>query len=151
MGIAAVGIDLGVLSTMTTRQTFWLKSAGERTVGGLLEAPHALVSAGSPLEEMVSVLTVEGPAAIAVVRDANGNSVGIMQFQQMRAGVGHRKDGLTIADVMIPIAELPEVSRESTLLETAGVLLKSGRPAVRFENERGKTVIATARDIGLPR
>ena len=151
VGIAAVGIDLGVLSTLTTRQTFWLKSAGERTVGDLLEAPHAVVSAGSPLEEMVSVLTVDGPAAIAVVRDAIGNSVGIMQFQQMRAGVGHRKDGLTIGDVMIPITDLPEVSRDSTLLETAGVLLESGRPAVRFENERGKTAIVTARDIGLPR
>jgi hypothetical protein len=151
VAIAAAGIDLGVLATLATRQTFWLRTAEERTVGGLLEAPHAVVSAGSPLDEMVSVLTVDGPAAIAVVRDANGNSVGIMQFQQMRAGVGHRKDGLTIGDVMIPISELPEVSRESTLLEAAVVLLESGGPAVRFENERGKTTIATARDIGLPR
>src|SRR5215207_6563666 len=98
VGIAAVGIDLAVLSTLATRQTSWLKTAGERTVGDLLEAPHAVVSAASPLEEMVSVLTVDGPSAVAVVRDATGNSVGIMQFQQMRAGVGHRKDALTIGD-----------------------------------------------------
>jgi hypothetical protein len=110
-----------------------------------------VVSATSPLEEMVAVLTVDGPAAIAVVRDAMGNSVGIMQFQQMRAGVGHRKDGLTIEDVMIPITELPEVGRDSTLLDAAVILMDSGRPAVRFVNERGKTVIATARDIGVPR
>jgi hypothetical protein len=151
VGLAAVGIDLGVLSTVVTRQTFWLRTAGERTVGDLLESPHAVVSAASPLDEMVSVLTVDGPTAVAVVRDAGGNSVGIMQFQQMRAGVGHRKDGITIGDVMIPLRELPEISRESTLLEAAGVLLETKRPAVRFENARGKTVIATARDIGLPR
>jgi hypothetical protein len=151
VAISAVGIDLAVLSTLATRQTFWLQTAGERAVGDLLEAPHAVVSVDSPLDEMVAVLTVDGPGAIAIVRDANGNAVGIMQFQQMRAGVGHRRDSLTIGDVMIPISELPEVGRSSTLLETAGVLLESGRPAVRFQNERGKTKIATARDIGLPR
>ncbi len=151
VGIAAVGIDLGVLSTLATRQTVWLQTAGVRTIGDLLEAPHARVSAGSSLDEMVSVLTVDGPRAVAVVRDGAGNAVGIMQFQQMRAGVGHRKDALTIADVMIPIAGIPEVSRDSTLLETARVLLENDCPAVRFENARGKTAIATASDIGLPR
>lgn len=151
VGIAAAGIDLGVFSTLATRQTFWLKTAGERTVGDLLEAPHAVVSDTSPLDEMLSVLTVDGPRAIAVVRDATGKPVGIMQFQQMRAGVGHRKETLTIGDVMIPIDELPAVRHDSTLLETAMLLLDSELPAVRFENQHGKTVIATARDIGVPR
>ena len=151
VGIAAVGIDLAVLSTLVTRQTVWLKTAEERTMASLLEAPHAVVSAASPLDEMVAVLTVDGPSAIAIVRDTAGSTVGIMQFQQMRAGLRHRKDGLTIGDVMVPITALPEVRGDSTLLEAAGVLLTSGSPAVRFENDRGRTVIATARDIGLPR
>ncbi len=151
VGIAAVGIDLGVLATLATRQTTWLQTARVRTMGDLLEAPHARVSAVSPLDEMVSVLTVDGPRAVAVVRDAAGNAVGIMQFQQMRAGVGHRKEALTIADVMIPMDGLPEVKLDSTLLETARILLESDSPAVRFENARGKTAIATASDIGLPR
>ena len=88
VGLAAMGIDVGVLSTLATRQTVWLQTAGERTLGDLLEAPHAMVSASSPLDEMVSVLSVDGPSAVAVVRDGVGNPVGIMQFQQMRAGVG---------------------------------------------------------------
>ncbi len=151
VGLAAIGIDLGVLSTTVTRQTVWLQTAGERTLANLLESPHAVVSATSPLDEMVSVLTVDGPGAIAVVRDTGGLTVGIMQFQQMRAGFRHRKNDLTIGDVMIPISELPEVGGDSTLLETASVLLRTGSPAVRFENDRGRTVIATARDIGVPR
>ncbi len=39
VGIAAVGIDLGVLSTLATRQTVWLQTADVRTIGDLLEAP----------------------------------------------------------------------------------------------------------------
>lgn len=151
VGVAAIGIDLGVLATLATQQTFWLRTAGSRMVGDLLEAPHAVVTASNPLGEMVSVLAVDGPAAIAVVRDANGNAVGIMQFQQMRAGVGPRKEQLTIEDVMIPLDALPEVSREATLLETANLLLQTGRPAVRFQNDHHKWSILTARDIGLPR
>ncbi|TXG80818.1 MAG: CBS domain-containing protein [Thermomicrobiales bacterium] len=151
VAIAAVGIDLGVLSSLATRQTYWLQTAGERTVGQLLEAPHAVVSAANPLDEMVAVLTVDGPSALAVVRDEIGNVVGIMQFQQMRAGVGHFNSKLTIGDVMIPITELPRIEADASLLEAARVLLESGSPAVRFENTHGKTVIATARDIGLPR
>lgn len=151
VGIAAVGIDLGVLSTLATRQTYWLQTADTRTVGDLLESPHAVVSAANPLGEMVSVLAVDGPSAIAVVRDAQGNAVGIMQFQQMRAGVGNRSEGLTIEEVMIPLSDLPEVQRESTLLETATTLLQSGRPAVRFKKDHGRWGIVTARDIGLPR
>jgi hypothetical protein len=151
VGLAAAGIDLGVLSSLATRQTVWLKTAEERTLSQLLEVPHAVVSATSPLEEMVAVLTVDGPGAIATVRDTSGSTVGIMQFQQLRAAVGHRKDGLTIQDVMLPIMSLPEVSRDASLLEAAEVLLTSGSPAVRFVNERGRTAIATAQDIGLPR
>ena len=105
----------------------------------------------SPLDEMIAVLSVDGPSAIAVVRDANGVLAGIMQFQQMRAGVGKRSSDLTIGDIMLPIANLPEVTHETTLLEAARVLLESGRPAVRFENARGKTAIATGRDMGMPR
>jgi len=86
-----------------------------------------------------------------VVRDANQQPVGIMQFQQRRAGMGSRGSGLTIGDVMVPLSDLPEVSHETTVLETARILLDSGRPAVRFKNARGKIVITTARDIGLPR
>jgi len=151
VAIAAIGIDLGVLSALATRQTFWLQTAGERSVGQLLEAPHAVVSASSPLDEMVAVLAVDGPSAVAIVRDGNGSAVGIMQFQQMRAGVGHRNEGLTIGDVMIPLSALPEVSRDASLLDVTGVLLETGSPAVRFENIHGRTAIATARDIGLPR
>jgi hypothetical protein len=151
IGLAAAGIDLGVLSSLATRQTFWLQSAGERTVGDLLEAPHAMVSVSSPLEEMISVLSVDGPSAIAVVRDAAGNPAGIMQFQQMRAGVGKRAQGLTIGDVMIPLCDLPHVARETSLLEAARLLLECGQPALTFENARGKMVVATAHDIGLPR
>lgn len=151
VALAAVGIDVGVLSALATRQTDWLKSAGDRTIGQLLDSPHATVTATSPLDEMVSVLTIDGPGAIAVVRDRNGNAVGIMQFQQMRAGVGHRKDGLTIGDVMIPLTELPEADADTTLLEAAERLMASRRPALRFESAPGKTRIVTARDIGLPR
>ena len=42
------GYRRGVLSTLATRQTFWLQTAGERTLGDLLEAPHAVVSARQP-------------------------------------------------------------------------------------------------------
>ena len=52
---------------------------------------------------------------------------------------------------MIPIGELPEVTQETTLLETAQLLLESGAPAVRYENANGKIVVATVRDLGLPR
>lgn len=151
IGMAAAGIDVAVLASLATRQTFWLQTADERTLEDLLEAPHAMVSVNSPLDEMIAVLSVDGPGAIAVVRDAVGNPAGIMQFQQMRAGVGKRSPGLTIGDVMIPISDLPQVTRETSLLSAAHLLLESGRPAVRFENARGKTVIATARDMGLPR
>lgn len=151
IGLAAAGIDVGALSALATRQTIWLQTAGDRFIGNLLERPHALVSAASPLDEMVSVLSVDGPSAVAVVRDGAGNSVGIMQFQQMRAGVGLRTPGVTIGDVMIPIDALPAVAADVTLLEAAQVLLASSRPAVRFVNERGKTVIVTARDMGIPR
>lgn len=151
IGLATAGIDIGVLATVATRQTFWLQTAGERTLGDLLEAPHALVSAGSPLDEMISVLSVDGPSAIAVVRDPAGQPAGIMQFRQMRAGVGRGGDGLTIGDVMIPIERLPLVPCDTSLLAAAQLLLASGAPAIRYENARGKMVIATIRDIGLPR
>lgn len=151
IGLAAAGIDVGVLATLSTRQTEWLQVAGDRKIGDLLEAPHALVSGSSSLDEMMSVLSVDGPSAIAVVRDGNGNPAGVMQFQQMRAAVRGRGTGVTIADVMIPIQELPEVQLDTTLLDAVQVLLESGRPAVRFENGLGKMAIATARDLGLPK
>ncbi len=151
IGLAAAGIDIGVLAKTATRQTLWLRTATERTLGDLLEAPHALVSVASPLEEMLSVLSVDGPGAIAVVRDAGGQPAGIMQFRQMRAGLGKGKRDLIIGDVMIPIEALPLVSRRTSLLEAAHVLLESEAPALRFENAHGKMVIATARDLGLPR
>lgn len=151
VGLAAAGIDIGVLATVATRQTLWLRTATERTLGDLLEAPHALLSAASPLEEMLSVLSVDGPGAVAVVRDAGGQPAGIMQFRQMRAGLGKGKHDLTIGEVMLPIESLPLVSRRTSLLDAAHVLLASGAPALRFENVHGKTVIATARDLGLPR
>lgn len=151
IGLAAAGLDIGVLATIATRQTFWLQTAGERRLGDLLEAPHAMVSAGSPLDEMISVLSVDGPSAVAVVRDPAGNPAGIMQFRQMRAGVGRGGSDLTIGDVMIPIDRLPLLSHDTTLLDAAEHLLATDAPAIRYENQRGKMVIATARDIGLPR
>lgn len=151
IGLATAGIDIGVLATIATRQTFWLQTAGERTLSGLLEAPHAMVSVGSSLDEMISVLSVDGPSAVAVVRDQAGNPAGIMQFRQMRAGVGKGGSGLTIGDVMIPVDQLPLVPGETTLLDAAQLLISSGAPALRYENSHGKMVIATARDLGLPR
>ena len=151
VGLGAVGIDIGVLATIATRHTFWLQSAEQRTLGDLLEAPHAMVSATSPLDEMISVLSVDGPSAVAVVRDAAGNPSGIMQFRQMRAGVGKAAGSLTIGDVMIPIDALPLVPKETSLLKAAQLLLTSNAPALRYENARGKMVVATARDIGLPK
>lgn len=151
VGLAAAGIDVGVLATVATRQTFWLQTAGERTLGDLLEAPHAMVSASSPLDEMISVLSVDGPSAVAVVRDVVGNPAGIMQFRQMRAGVGKGGNSLTIGDVMVPIGQLPQATQETTLLEAAQLLLESGAPALRYENANGKMVVATMRDLGLPR
>jgi hypothetical protein len=151
IGLATAGLDIGVLSTVATRQTFWLQTAGERRLGDLLEAPHAMVSASSSLDEMISVLSVDGPSAVAVVRDPVGNPAGIMQFRQMRAGVGRGSIGLTIGDVMIPIDRLPLLSCETSLLDAAQHLLATGAPAIRYENRRGKMVVATARDIGLPR
>jgi hypothetical protein len=151
VGLGAVAIDIGVLATIATRHTFWLQSAEQRTLGDLLEAPHAMVSATSSLDEMISVLSVDGPSAVAVVRDAAGNPSGIMQFRQMRAGVGKGAGNLTIGDVMIPIDALPLVPRETSLLEAAQLLLTSSAPALRYENARGKMVIATQRDLGLPK
>lgn len=151
IGLAAAGIDVGVLATLATRQTFWLQSAAERTLGDLLEAPHAMVSAGSPLGEMVSVLSVDGPSAIAVVRDPAGNASGIMQFRQMRSGAGRNGNRLTIGDVMIPIDTLPLAERGTSLLDAAHLLLLSGAPALRYENTHGHMVIATSRDLGLPK
>ena len=151
IGMAAAGLDVGVLATIATRQTFWLQTAGQRRLGDLLEAPHAMVSASSSLDEMISVLSVDGPSAVAVVRDIAGHPAGIMQFRQMRAGVGRGGSALTIGDVMIPIDDLPLLSHDTTLLDAAQHLLATGAPAIRYENQRGKMVIATARDIGLPR
>lgn len=151
VGLAAAGIDIGVLATIATRQTFWLQTAEKRTLGDLLESPHAMVSATSSLDEMISVLSVDGPSAVAVVRDPAGNPTGIMQFRQMRAGVGRGGNGLTIGDVMIPIAELPLASHETSLLDAAHLLLDSGAPALRYQNALGKMVVATPRDIGLPK
>jgi hypothetical protein len=151
IGLAAAGIDIGVLATVATRQTFWLQTAQERTLGQILEAPHAMVSVSSPLDEMISVLSVDGPSAVAVVRDPAGNPAGIMQFRQLRAGVGKGSGALTIGDVMIPIDALPHATQETTLLEAAHILLESGAPALRYENSHGKVVVATPRDLGLPR
>jgi hypothetical protein len=151
IGLATAGIDIGVLATVATRQTFWLQTAEQRTLGDLFEAPHAMVSASSSLDEMISVLSVDGPSAVAVVRDPAGLPAGIMQFRQMRAGVGRGNQELTIGDVMIPIDRLPLVPRDTSLLEAAQLLLANGAPAIRYENAHGKMVIATMRDIGLPR
>jgi hypothetical protein len=74
-----------------------------------------------------------------------------MQFRQMRAGVGRGNQELTIGDVMIPIDRLPLVPRDTSLLAAAQLLLANGAPAIRYENAHGKMVIATMRDIGLPR
>ena len=150
IGLAAAGIDIGVLATIATRQTVWLQTAEQRTLGDLLESPHAMVSASSSLDEMISVLSVDGPSVVAVVRDHAGNPTGIMQFKQMRAGVSRRTNGLTIGDVMIPIADLPLASGNTSLLDAAHLLLGTGAPALRYPNTRGKMVIATAKDIGLP-
>lgn len=150
IGLAAAGIDIGVLATVASRQVLWLQTATERTLGDLLEAPHALVSRNSPLDEMLSVLSVDGPSAIAIVRDPDGTLAGIMQFRQLRSGIGRGGDELTIGDVMIPIDALPLVSRQTTLLDAAQCLTESGAPAIRFENTRHRMVIATARDLGLP-
>ena len=150
IGLAAAGIDVAVLATVASRQMLWLQTATERTLGDLLEAPHALVSPNSPLDEMLAVLSVDGPSAIAVVRDADGSPAGIMQFRQLRAGLGKHEGALTIGDVMIPIEALPLVSRQTTLLEAVQRLITTNAPALRFKNLQGRMVIATARDLGLP-
>ncbi len=149
IGLAAAGIDIGVLAAIVPRQTFWLQTATERTLGDLLENPHAMVSAGSPLDEMLAVLSVDGPGAIAVVRDQDGQPAGIMQLRQMRAGIGAGGAALTIGEVMIPVDALPLLDRQTTLLDAAQRLLASDAPALRFVNARGRTVIATTRDLGL--
>lgn len=150
IGLATTGIDIGVLATLAPRQTLWLQTASDRTLGDLLENPHAMVSLDSPLDEMLSVLSVDGPRVVAVVRDPAGNPAGIMQFRQLRAGIRKQSNGLTISDVMIPIDALPLVSRQMTLLEAASCLSTNTAPALRFQNAHGRMVIATMRDLGLP-
>lgn len=150
IGLAAAGIDVGVLASLVTRQSLWLRTADDRVLGDLLEVPHAVVSATSPVDEMVSVLSVDGPHAIAVVRDAAGRSVGIMRFQQLRTALGQRGHTVTIGEVMVPIDKLPEVAEQTTVLAAAQLLIASGRPALRYRNQHGKTVIVTARDLGVP-
>ncbi|MCA9861230.1 MAG: hypothetical protein KC438_15995, partial [Thermomicrobiales bacterium] len=151
VGLAATGIDVCALAAVGTRQTLWLQTANERTVGALLESQHAVVSASSSLDEMIAVLTVDGPRAVALVRDDAGLPVGIMQFQQMRSAIGRKGAHVTIGDVMIPLAELPLVERETSILDATHLLLERGSPAVRYLGADGKMHIATAADLGVPR
>jgi hypothetical protein len=150
LGLATAAIDIAALSPFTVRRLRWLQTADERRLRELTDTPHPLVSADSPVSELISVFSIDGPKTVAVVQNRDGYHVGIVQFRQLRGAIGAGKQLPPISSIMTPLANLARLSPETTLLDASTFLDHDRRPAVVFESAPGRLTVVTTNDLGWP-
>jgi CBS domain-containing protein len=144
--VMAGGVASAALTQWYSRRERWARAASEKRVGDIGQSKLPTVRSSAPISELLSIFAVEGQRALVVVTDERGQPTGLIQLRQLRAAVHAGASGHP-GEMMITLSDLPHVDRETTVLDAALFLERTGQLAMVFEAASGKLRVVSLAEL----
>ncbi|CAN5632949.1 hypothetical protein BH23CHL4_BH23CHL4_01520 [soil metagenome] len=142
----AAGLDCAALTQWYSRRERWVRAASEKRVAEIGQSRLPTVRRSAPISELLSIFAVEGQRALVVVTDERGQPTGLIQLRQLKAAV-HAGTSSHPDEMMITLSHVPHVDRETTVLDAALFLERTGQLAMVFEAASGKLRVVSLEEL----
>lgn len=144
--VIAAGVDCMALTQWYSRRERWVRAASEKRVAEIGQSRLPTVRRSAPISELLSIFAVEGGRALVVVTDERGQPTGLIQLRQLKAAV-HAGASSHPDEMMITLSHIPHVDRETTVLDAALFLERTGQLAMVFEAASGKLRVVSLDEL----
>jgi CBS domain-containing protein len=146
IAIMAAGIDCMGVTQWHARRRRWVRAAAGLRITDLGHSRLPTIRDSAPVSELLSIFAVEGQRATVVVTDDRGQPLGLIQLRQLRAAV-HAGRAEHPNEMMITLSGVPTVSRETTILDAALFLERTGQLALVMEAPEGKRRVVSLEEL----
>jgi CBS domain-containing protein len=144
--LMAAGVDCAALTQWYSRRERWVRAASEKRVAEIGQSKLPTVRRSAPISELLSIFAVEGQRALVVVTDERGQPTGLIQLRQLKAAV-HAGASSHPDEMMVTLSHIPHVDRETTVLDAALFLERTGQLAMVFEGAPGKMRVVSLEEL----
>jgi len=142
----AAAVDCAALTQWYSRRERWVRAASEKRVSEIGQSRLPAVRRSAPISELLSIFAVEGQRALVVVTDERGQPTGLIQMRQLKAAV-HAGASSHPDEMMVTLSHVPHVDRETTVLDAALFLERTGQLAMVFEAASGKMRVVSLDEL----
>jgi CBS domain-containing protein len=144
--VMAAGFDCAALTQWYSRRERWVRAASEKRVAEIGQSKLPTVRRSAPISELLSIFAVEGQRALVVVTDERGQPTGLIQLRQLRAAV-HAGASSHPDEMMVTLSNIPHVDGETTVLDAALFLERTGQLAMVIESTTGKLRVVSLDEL----
>jgi hypothetical protein len=144
--VIAAGMDTALLTQWQVRRERWARAASRKTIEEIGHSRLPSIKHSAPISELLSIFAVEGQRALVVVTDDRGQPTGLIQLRQLRAAV-HAGSEVHPNEMMVTLSDIPRIDRETSILDAALYLEKTGQLAMVFEASAGKLRVVSLDEL----